>query len=282
MNKHNQKLADKGIPFVALDYPTGNNAKSRYKCPNGHEFSADRARMMRGVAACPSCPGNGQGRTRTHEGYLNDLFVREIDFIPVEQYQGANVKILHECINGHQTEKTPNSVLQGSGCAKCSGVAKLTTEEYVERLVKMGSDIRPVNEYAGMMTKLRHKCGFCDWEWEAKPHDIVNGTGCPACASFGLNRAKPATLYYVKLWDSVKTYYKVGVTNKSVQVRLRNCGKQFKVLLEKQYDTGREAEAAEKMILEEYQEALALAPRWLKTGGNTELFKWDVLLLDVD
>ncbi len=281
IDKHNAKLAERGIPYTALSpYRSGSNPVNDYICTEGHRFVADRARIMSGKSKCPNC-NPGQGRLLNHEGYEQRLLEVGADFFPTEKYAGASAKIWHECINGHKHHIEPRRVWEKiNGCPYCSGMKKLTHEQYYERLSKINPYVIPLREYDGQMKKLKHQCKICDWKWEVKPHDLLNGTGCPACASFGLNRGRPATLYYVRLWDESKTYYKIGVTNNTPKHRLKNCGKQYKVLLEKQYETGREAEAAEQMILEEYKESKALAPKWLKTGGNTELFKHDILLLD--
>lgn len=282
LEKHNNKLREKGISYQALDFRGGTNPRSTYVCENGHKFDADRARIVAGKAKCPTCEP-AVGRKLTHEAYEDRLLAVEADFFPLEQYRGASTKIKHQCINGHVHEIEPRRVWEKlNGCPYCSGMIKKTTESYAAELLSKGILHTIEEEYTTVMTKTKHKCHDCEHTWYPKPHDVLNGSGCPACAAFGFNRAKPAILYYVKLWDESKTYYKIGVTNGTVERRFKNCGKSYKLLMEKHYERGREAEIAEQMILDEYKESRALAPRWLKTGGNTELFKHDVLLLDVD
>ncbi len=279
LKKHNLRLKERGIPYQAvLPYRSGSNPVNDYICDKGHSFIADRARVMAKKSKCPSCTPN---MTLNHEAYENRLLEIEAPLYPVEPYKGIHTKIKHKCVEGHEHFIVPSTVLNGlKNCPHCSGMAKKTTESYKAELIKKGIKYIPLEEYITVMTKIKHQCYWCDHVWNVLPHEILKGSGCPICASMGFNRGKPAILYYAKLWDEHRTYYKIGITNKTPQERLKNCGKHYRILLERQYDTGREAEAAEQMILEEYKESKALAPKWLKTGGNTELFKHDILLLD--
>jgi len=278
---HNEKLTAKNIPFTAIGkYDTlANSPRQIYRCASGHEFEADRGRMMAGKVKCSSCSG-GQ-RRRTHEGYLADLEKLNSTFLPLEVYAGVHTKILHECEEGHQYKIQPSSVLKNPrSCPVCSGMAKKTTESYKQELLDKGIQFVVLGQYDGMMKHLEHQCPECDHKWSPKPHDILNGSGCPSCAKFGFNRGRPAILYYARIWDNTQTLYKIGITNKSASRRLANCGKSYKILLEKEYVIGAEAEAAEQMILEEYKDCKVYAPQFLRTGGATELFNCDILLLD--
>lgn len=282
VERHNKKLEQLGISYkVHLPYETGNNAKGNYTCSEGHEFRADRSRVLAGKTKCPVC-NPASGRNLTHETYEARLLEIEACFFPVEKYSGTATKILHECVNGHQHMIEPARVLRKvQGCPHCSGMIKKTTESYKAELLAKGIEYVPVEEYVTVITKINHQCPTCNHIWSVKPHDILNGNGCPSCAAMGFRYDLPATLYYIRIWDKYHTYYKIGVTNKTVKQRLRNCGKEYIVLLERKYETGREAEAAEKMILEEYRESRIYAPHFLPRGGYTELFKDDILLLDV-
>lgn len=281
LQRHNEKLAQRGIPYTAqLPYITGQNAKSKYVCDKGHSFEADRARVMAGKSKCPSCNG---GFKLTHEAYEQRLLEAESPFYPLEKYQGMDYKIDHACAEGHITSIKPASILNTNiGCAYCSGLKKKTDTSYKLELKRKGIIYIPLKPINGVMNKLEHQCPTCDHTWKVKPHDILNGSGCPVCASMGFNRGKPAILYYVKLTYKNTSYYKIGITNKTVSQRFLGEPHEVKILLEKHYERGAEAEAAEQLLLSEYKDLLAWNPRFLRKGGNTELFKEDVLNLDVD
>lgn len=277
MKKHNEKLKSKGLPYTAIEIVSKTHMK--YQCDKGHTFEADRYRVLRGATSCPSCKLTGR---LTPEAYELKLMEVEADFFPLEPYKGSLVKILHECINGHQHMIEPRRVInKTNGCPHCSGMVKKTTDSYKAELLAKGIEYEPVQDYVNIMTKIDHKCPECDHIWSVKPHDILNGSGCPVCAKMGFNRGRPAILYYARIWDSRHTYYKIGITNKSAKRRLQMTGKQFKILLERKYETGIAAEAAEQMILDEYKDCKIYAPQFLPRGGYTELFSSDVLLLDI-
>ena len=283
IDKHNLKLQERNIPYKALvPYASGSNPINKYICDKGHEFKADRARIMAQKTFCPTCKPT-KTALMTHEQYEQRLMEINAQFYPIEKYQGTITKINHMCINEHIHSIMPASVLNPkNGCPFCSGHMKKTTESYTDELITKGIKYIPIEEYINIMTKIMHKCYHCGHEWSIKPHDILYGNGCPVCAAMGFNRGKPAILYYVKLWDENRVCYKIGVTNKTVEQRLRNCGKNYKILMQKHYETGAEAETREQILISENKDQKAYAPKWLKTGGNSELFISDVLDLDLD
>lgn len=56
----------------------------------------------------------------THPEYENVLLAKEIDFFPVENYIGYDIKIKHECLKGHIWNTSPSSILNGVGCPICA------------------------------------------------------------------------------------------------------------------------------------------------------------------
>jgi Zn finger protein HypA/HybF involved in hydrogenase expression len=58
---------------------------------------------------------------------------------------------------------------------------KLTARIINERLANFGRGIRMVGEYAGIRIKTTFVCAE-GHEWEAIPHNVSNGSGCPHCS----------------------------------------------------------------------------------------------------
>lgn len=58
-------------------------------------------------------------KQRTHEQYLEDLLKRGIEILPLELYEGSNVKILHQCPLGHEWPTMPSTLLRGQKCPIC-------------------------------------------------------------------------------------------------------------------------------------------------------------------
>lgn len=276
MNKHNEKLKSKNINYVAIEKDGARYF--HYKCPSGHKFRADRYRVLNGEAKCPSC-NTHLGLRKTAESYDLELAQIESPLYPIEPFVNTTTKIRHACVEGHEHVVAPVHVLKGGGCPTCNGMKRRTPKEYEQELKDKLIYYKPVEPFKTVSSKLKHECPDCGNIWAAQPAEILKGSGCPSCAKQGFNPNRAAWIYYVKLWDAAHTYYKIGITNGDVDRRLRPLGKQYKILMKKQYENGYEAQAAEKLILETYRDCRIYAPQFIQ-NGYTELFRDDILLLD--
>lgn len=154
-----------------------------------------------------------------HKKYEEELFLREIDYYPREEYINANTPIVHECLNEHM--------------------------------------------------------------WRAAPSHVLGGTNCPYCeGTYGFKLSSPAILYYIKISKEQKVYYKIGITNRTVQDRFPRSIKYITILQELKFNKGKEALVAEQRLLELYKEKRVTIHNLLVESGNTELFIEDVLNLD--
>lgn len=206
---------------------------------------------------------------KTHEYYLEELFTKEIDWMPLEKYQGSKVKIAHQCIEGHIHDIIPNSVLSGRKCPVC---AIITTEDYSSRI-----NFRVMEPYVNMRTKILHECSL-GHQWSARPYNIVSGWGCPACSKHGFDSTKPAILYYIKITKDYETYYKLGITNRTITERFRDDkDKQIDIIWTETYSDGKLAQAKELALLQEHKSKRVNITGFLRSGGNSELFEVDIL-----
>ena len=154
-----------------------------------------------------------------------------------------------------------------------------THSEYEDELFLIQSDSYPLEEYKGATTPILHTC-IEDHKWEAAPSDILKGRNCPECAIYGFNPGKPAILYYIKISHLDNIFYKIGVTNRTIEERFSlDKEKVIEILNIIHYETGLEAKEAEKEILNKYKEHRVFKKNFLKSGGNTELFNIDIFSL---
>lgn len=282
LERYNQKLRETGSTFKAIK-PFKSTPEAyrnqEFVCSEGHEVFGSRANALKGKLRCPSCPSDGH-RRRSHEGYEAELLEIESDLYPTEQYAGANIKINHKCIEGHEAAYSPAAVLNMKGCPYCLG-HRLNNDTFDKKLKDMTDNISRVGDYINMSTKIAFRCKSCEQTWETMPSNIINNSsGCPYCAAFGFNRGRPAWLYYVKLSDKYKTYYKVGVTNKDPASRFNHTNLSVVILSKEYFIEGRNAEIKEQKILEQYKDYRVSDKGFLPSGGYTELFDRDVLNLD--
>ena len=96
----------------------------------------------------------------------------------------------------------------------------------------------------------------------------------------GFNPDKPAILYYLKIDTRIRTVFKIGVTNLSIKERyLKYELDMITVLKEWHYFNGADAYRKEREILSLYKSERYVGEQVLPRGGNTELFKSNVLRL---
>lgn len=117
-------------------------------------------------------------------------------------------------------------------------------------------------------------------KFTAKPKNLLNGTGCPICKISGYKDNLPGILYYIRIDHEGEVFYKIGITNLSLNKRFSLPERsKIKVLMQEVYDNGLFARLAEKQILHAFKEFLVQDTDILKKG-NTEIFNKDVLCLD--
>lgn len=215
----------------------------------------------------------------SNEEYDMKLFLKEIDCIRIENYINARTPILHEGFCGHTWKASPDNILRGKRCPTCFGKTKKTTQGYKQELIQKKINFQVLEEYVNDKTPILHSC-VKGHSWKAQPTHILNSkTGCPKCMTSGFSKSLPAILYYVKIIKNNETYYKIGVTNRSVKERfIREKDKEITSIMEKQFETGEDALLAEKKILDSYPRVSI--DGFLKSSGNTELFEYDILELD--
>ena len=162
------------------------------------------------------------------------------------------------------------------------GRQKLTHIEYENKLIQKDAKARPVDKYIDTKTPILHEC-VSGHRWKVPPHDILQGKGCPTCSNHGFDLDKPAILYYIKIETDNEKYYKIGITNNSVNKRFaKDRDKKITILLEEHFSNGKDAKDKECHILNTYKDKRAdLQSKFLKSKGNTELFIGDILNLDV-
>jgi len=129
------------------------------------------------------------GKRKTHEEYVGELKIKNPNVEVLGIYINNYTPILHCCKKHNVKWKAfPASILRGCGCNECgkekigSSLSK-THKQYVEELHNVNCNIVAVEEYRGANTPILHKCLIDDYEWMARPANILFGNGCPKCAN---------------------------------------------------------------------------------------------------
>ena len=122
-------------------------------------------------------------RKKTNNEFLKELKKINPDIQPLEEYINAKTKIKVKCnICDYVWGSQPDNLLQGYGCPKCAGNARLTNEEFLEKLGEINPNISVLEKYSNYNTKIKVRCNICNTEWKSKPGNLLNNRGCLKCS----------------------------------------------------------------------------------------------------
>ena len=124
-------------------------------------------------------------RRLTHEQFMERFVKKNSNASNIEvlgQYKNNRTKIKCRCkIDGYEWEISPDNLLKGNSCPKCSGKMKKTHEEFIKELEEVNSDIEILGQYINSKTKIKVKCKNDRHIWEVTPNHLLRGIGCPKC-----------------------------------------------------------------------------------------------------
>jgi hypothetical protein len=152
-------------------------------------------------------------RRKTKEEVNQQLVGRNVSL--VGDYHGAHVMTQFLCDQGHIFLAKTNRILNGGGCTECSPTKPLSKDIVNERLARAGRPIQLIGDYINNSTKTKFLC-MGGHEWLSKTDNVLNGSGCPSCATHGFDINKP-TYIYILAFDY---FLKYGVTF-DLKARLR-------------------------------------------------------------
>lgn len=183
---------------------------------------------------------------------------------------------------------TPNKLLNGRGCQKCSKEQMVeaslaeATKSFFERTAESEDCDYSLVKYVNAKTPVEIICKKGHPNFFQAPDSHLNGSGCPRCAKNGFQPGKAGILYIMS--DNELT--KIGITNNSLPRRLNNVrktsGRDFKVLTYIKLHDGQIVTDIETLLLQKYR-ATHDSPSEV-FDGYSECFygvDYNTLLLDV-
>ena len=137
--------------------------------------------------SCPNCSRvkANKKKTKTTKQFIEELKIVNPEITVIDEYVNKRTKIevKHNC--GYQWKVTPESLLKGNSCPKCSRVKAnkkntKTTKQFIEELKIVNPEITVIGKYIGALTKIevQHTCGY---KWKAAPSVLLQGISCPRC-----------------------------------------------------------------------------------------------------
>ena len=157
------------------------------------------------------------GYKKTHEEYIQDLKEKNIKVIPLEEYRGSKIKILHKCTCGAEWSVQPSNVLYGKkcGCTTIQNKINNYAKKYLKTLEEQQIKIKPLEPYQGRFKKIKHKC-VCGSEWSITPSDVLGGDYCgcnkgrkPWTHEEYLNKLKEKEINFIPLENYIDNNTKI-------------------------------------------------------------------------
>ena len=128
-------------------------------------------------------------KRKTQDEYIKEVAECNPYVEVLAEYINANTKILHGCKKcGNTWMQKPSHILAGHGCQKC-GIetrkikSRFSNEIFLQKLNNKNKYIRPLEEYTGMNNKMNYECLIDGYKWNALPSSVLQGHGCPRCAT---------------------------------------------------------------------------------------------------
>lgn len=148
-----------------------------------YKWSTTPANLLSG-RGCPECGIKMRTAklTRTPEEYESRIKELHPNIILLSKYKNSTTKVTCRCkICSYEWNAVAQSLIQGTGCPKCSGKMKKTDEEFKIEILKKHPKIELLSAYINAKTKVTCRCKICDYKWDAYPSTLQNGKGCPKC-----------------------------------------------------------------------------------------------------
>jgi len=163
--------------------------------------------------------GEGCGQCAGHLKKTTASFVEEMKRINpsiqiVGEYIDSKTYIACKClICGHEWNPVPSSLLKGHGCKPCAEKAnskkrKLTTDQFLERLVVRNPGVQMLESYIDSKTPVRCRCVCGNDNWFVKPGNLLKGSLCKECAGQRSAEHQPINKRPTKISKSHEAFVK--------------------------------------------------------------------------
>ena len=200
-------------------------------------------------------------------------------------YINAKTKVIIICpLHGEFTQLAANHINVKHGCPECGGTKKNTTKNFISASKAIHGDIYDYSKvnYLARKSKVIIMCPV-HGEFKQTPNDHLSKCGCGGCTKHGFDYTAPGIVYFLKVVDKGIMYYKIGITNRTVEERFKRDIDKIELLFKIFFKVGKEAHALEQKLLKKYEKFKPnIVPYILVSGGNTELFTENIYKMYLD
>lgn len=144
----------------------------------GHEWDAMPPKSLQGQG-CRKCAGS---LPLTHEIFMERIKKLNPTYEIRDTYCGTATPLRCRClVDGHEWMARPADLMKGKGCARCAGICKKTTQEFIAELQLVSNTIEVIGNYTSANKPIAVRCTIDGYQWEATPSNLLRSCGCPKC-----------------------------------------------------------------------------------------------------
>lgn len=268
-----------------------------FRCNKGHEFSRlkgsilNRSKHENYKVQCTDCLNEGAAKKRAKPKQvrlsLNEKVTRQHPTVSlIGDYKSKEEIGIFECSCCKTSYKMKISdLLRKLRCPICKSEEwakfcdRRIKEKFGGKIIRTG--VWTLAELETTWKCLKHGTHF------KKSYDKILPSvtgGCPDCINFTVpDPNAPTRMYYVRLQHDNTHFYKIGITQNTVENRFdREIAKRkLATIKEWVYPTWKDAYNAEQAVIKAFAgEILCRGEKPLRNTESTEIFYWDVLELD--
>ena len=147
-------------------------------------YTGDRLpRTILNSGKCPVCDGKRRARTLEQ---VQELISPDIEII--SGYEKVTSKVHCKCkIDNHEWDALVYNLINGHGCPKCranklSQTMRYSKDEVDQLIAEKNNTIVCIGGYVTTHQYALFKCLKCNRDFEATPHNVIQGSGCPHCS----------------------------------------------------------------------------------------------------
>ena len=169
--------AEKGGYCLATEYTGNKNDKVRWRCSEGHEWTATIGKVRNDGSWCPTCSAASR---RLKIDDLKALAISRGGECLDNEYRGQRTKLTWRCGLGHVWKASSDAVKsQFTWCPKCAGKAPVELEEMLQLASRRGGQLLSAS-ISSSTEKLKWVCQE-GHSWLASAHAVKQGHWCHIC-----------------------------------------------------------------------------------------------------
>ncbi|MBQ2396116.1 MAG: hypothetical protein II304_03610 [Bacteroidales bacterium] len=150
-------------------------------------------------------------KRKTHQEFIVDMKNKNPNITVCGTYLNNKRKINVKClICGHLWASTPNSLLCGHGCPKCSERYKRTHDEFISEMNHINPNICIISKFINTSTKVKCICKKCNHIWSSTPNHLLGGIGCPNCKAIKIGN--------IRRIDNEEFIKRIEIENKNIEI----------------------------------------------------------------